>query len=153
MQLMLQVDGVTAINRTLTRWRGRLADASPAFDEIGGLFAQIETRRFAQQGPGWAPLSPAYARAKAALFPGRPILVRTGQLRDSLTQRPFGIDRVGPTFAEFGTNIPYAQYHQHGTPHMPARPPLVTDLAETDKRRMTKIMQRYIVGLDREGML
>jgi phage gpG-like protein len=45
-------------------------------------------------------------------------------LRTSVTSRggKGNIERKGPTFLEWGTNIEYAKYHQGGTSRIPARP-------------------------------
>ncbi|RIJ76611.1 hypothetical protein D1871_11095 [Nakamurella silvestris] len=143
MQFTINVGGEQVIDRTLLRFVERLESAQPAFERIGDQFAQAEMANFLTQGGGWAPLSPGYAAYKAARFPGRPILVRTGEMRDSLTHRPFGIDTVGDTRAEFGTADPKAKYHQHGTSKMPARPPV--KVSEGNRNEMAKTLQRYLM--------
>ena len=51
------------------------------------------------------------------------ILQDTGALRTSVTNKGGkNIDRRGPTFLEWGTNLHYAKYHQDGTAMIPARP-------------------------------
>lgn len=147
MRITLAIDGVEVVDRALARYVARLTDATPAFEDIGRQLADNNTATFAQQGQGWAPLSARYAAYKVRHFPGRPILVRTGALRDSLTQRPFGIDRVLPQSGTFGSAARYGRYHQQGTPRMPARPPL--DVTEQTRKTMAKTLQRYIVGQDR----
>jgi len=72
----------------------------------------------------WAPLSISYAKWKAANFPGKPILERTGKLRVALTGPGSNARRdVSGNELTFGTiGLPYASFHQTGTGKMPARP-------------------------------
>lgn len=147
MRISFDFYGDQQIDRVLDRMADRVEDASPAFEELADRFAAAESQQFASQGAfgggGWAPLSPAYAAWKASRFPG-PILVRTGALKGSLTGRPLGVEMIGAQQAVFGTNIPYAGYHQSGTSKMPARPPV--QLPESEKQAWVKVMQRFIVS-------
>lgn len=82
--------------------------------------------RFAAGG-AWAPLSPRYKAWKEQHYPGQPILVREGPLRESVTWAgnhlgPDGVFEAYPRYVVFGTRVKYAKYHQHGTDLMPARP-------------------------------
>jgi phage gpG-like protein len=78
-------------------------------------------------GGAWEPLSPRYKAWKDKHFPGRTILTLRGPLRESVR---WGNGRLGaggifeprPSYVIFGTSIPYAAAHQHGTDTMPARP-------------------------------
>jgi phage gpG-like protein len=79
------------------------------------------------KGGAWAALSPRYRIWKQAHYPGQPILVREGRLRESVAWDghglgPDGIFQAQPTFVIAGTNVPYGRYHQAGTTRMPARP-------------------------------
>lgn len=94
------------------------------------VFEAEMARQFDAQGGGptgaWAPLSPAYAAWKERAFPGQPILVASGKMREALTQSasPFAARAFDSDSFQFGTsNIPYASFHQLGTPTMPDRPP------------------------------
>jgi len=95
----------------------------PVFeDELG--------RQFAAEGGGpsgpWAPLSEAYEAWKTDRFPGQPILVATGALREALTDsvsQQAWREWSASAFS-FGTaGVEYASFHQTGTGRMPARPP------------------------------
>lgn len=145
----VNIDGDTAVHNTLVRFMDRVQDASEPLDAMGDVIARLQAREFATQGGatrgGWAALSPAYARQKARTHPGKPILERSGLLKESLTQRPFGVDEVDRDVAVFGTDIPYARYHMDGTPFMPARPPLIGEVGKGPTREFTKILQRWIV--------
>jgi phage gpG-like protein len=78
------------------------------------------------KGGAWPWLSPAYRIWKEAHYPGKPILVRKGHLRESVRWHgapgPEGIFEATATYAIAGTRIPYGKYHQKGTSKMPARP-------------------------------
>lgn len=92
---------------------------------------EVETgKQFDAEGAGpqagsWAPLSVSYAKWKAAHFPGKPILERSGKLKAALTGPGANARRdVTGNELNFGTSgLPYASFHQTGTGKMPARPP------------------------------
>lgn len=72
----------------------------------------------------WEPLAESTIQRKGH----DTILVDTGDLKASLTERRKGIrtvDRRGDTLEiAFGSDVEYLQYHQTGTSRMPARPAL-----------------------------
>jgi phage gpG-like protein len=74
---------------------------------------------FASRGAevgGWAPYGAWSAEA------GQPArLVRSGRLLESLTSLRGAPNDIGPKQATFGTNVPYAEFHQDGTREMPMR--------------------------------
>jgi len=143
MRFQFTVDGEALVDRTLLRWSDRVHNARPAFEAIADQFATAEMAHFASNGSGkWAALSPRYAAYKAARFPGRPTLVRAGDLRNTLTRRPLGVERIADNSLEVGTNDPKALFHQKGTPKMPARP--VIKLNDRTKKQMAKTLQRYL---------
>lgn len=116
-------------------------DWSGAWDPMADDFRASEAAIFAEQGPGWAPLSPRYSKWKAKHYPGMPLLVRTGALQASLTvpDSEGNINEIYPTEMLLGSDlkVPSGKYtlgmlHQTGTrPHkgspngMPARPPVI----------------------------
>lgn len=81
--------------------------------------------QFNQRGRGpiagkWQPLSPAYAKWKRQRYPGKPILVRTGDLKAGLTDSssPFAARDYNETELNYGTaGVPYASFHQTGASH------------------------------------
>lgn len=145
----VNVDGVDVLDRTLVRFTERADDLSEPLDEMGDVVARLQAREFATEGRetrgGWAALSPDYRQRKARTHPGKPILERDGDLKRSLTRRPFGVDEVSRHVAVFGTDIPYARYHMDGTPFMPARPPLIGEVGKGPSREFVKILQRWVV--------
>lgn len=138
--------GDVQLDRTIQRSLDAVDDASPAWEVLADSFGRAERRQFASEGAygsgGWAPLSPRYARWKARAYPGQPILVRTGELRESLTRRPFGVEVIRPRFAIFGSDVDYGRFHQRGD-GLPQRRPV--ELPESLRRRWVKIIQRFIV--------
>jgi phage gpG-like protein len=137
--LSWQIEGGDSVKAGLAAIQNAIADLSPFWKEVFApkyfgmvqdLFATSGTPRgeggkFA--GPPWQRLSPAYALWKSKHFPGKPILTRTGDLRESLRWGgsglgPGGIFQATPSFVVAGTAIPYGKYHQTGTSRMPARP-------------------------------
>lgn len=141
--------GDQQLDRTLERFELGATDASPAFEKIGDSLARAERRQFKSEGnygsAGWAPLAPRTVRERQRLGYGgeHPILVRTGDLRDSLTVRPFGVDVVETQFAVFGSGVDYGLFHQQGGDNLPQRRPI--ELPETLRRRWVKILQRWIM--------
>lgn len=134
-------------------------DWSGAWDPMADDFRASESAIFAEQGPGWAPLSPRYSKWKAKHYPGMPLLVRTGALQASLTvpDAEGNINEIYPTEMILGSDlkVPSGKYtlgmlHQTGTrPHkgspngMPARPPVIIrpELQRKWHDRLTKWMQ------------
>ena len=109
-------------------WARKLAtidDYTPGMERVGVLFLGVIDRRFAENGPGWAPLAASTVAQKAAR--GRSagnILQDTGQLHQSF-QRGQENERGGqnifdvqPRSIEVGSNDPVALWMDEGTkPH------------------------------------
>jgi phage gpG-like protein len=114
--------------RRLLAYGQRLGD----FTRFWPLVVEAFTRRnliwYEREGEGWEPLSEPYARWKAVAFPGKPILVRTGDLRRSLTEADQALLAATPRELFLGTDVEYASWHLHGTDSMPARRPLIPAL-------------------------
>ena len=144
----LKVNGVKQLDLALGLMGKAVKDLSPVWPEVdeylrgavGGQFGTIGRRG----GSEWAKLSPKYKIWKDYFYPGRPILVRTGDLKQSLVEfggnHIFKAERASMTF---GSRIPYAGYHQSGTRTMPARPPIQM-IQKKDGLAVAKIMQAYI---------
>lgn len=139
--------GDTQLGRTLDRWAEGLDDMRPAWETLAARFARLEEKQFRTEGRfasgGWSPLSPAYAAWKARNYPGRPILVRTGDLKKSLTTRPFGVEVIERKFMAIGSDVDYGKCHQHGGRYLPRRRPV--ELPEAERQKWVKIVQRMIV--------
>lgn len=148
--LHFEGQGAEPFARTLRRFSDHLEDATPAFEAMAEYqVGTVNARQFAEQGTAetggkWAPLSPPYARFKARVRPGRPILVFDGDLKREMTVPGKGVYEITRRGMTVGTDLPYAKYHQRGTGSMPARPLMGTP-READTRQFEKILQRFIV--------
>lgn len=142
-----------AASDTINRWSRRLRNAQPAFNEMADFVADSQKDWFATSGNGtWAPLSPKYAAWKRKRFPKRGILHgpdRPGhrglQLRDQLTRRPFGYERITPRSMTIGTTLPYARLHHQGAGPLPKREP-IKPLDQRTYRILQHILQVHVVG-------
>lgn len=137
--------GATQMASRLGIMAHQFEDAEPAWRNIADDFAQLEAQRFASGGPGWAALSPAYAAYKSHRYPGKGILVASGNLRDSLSHASSVVQGMSPTTLTLGSTVPYGKYHQHGTARMPARKPI--DMQPDDRRRWLKILQTWATSV------
>lgn len=97
----------------------------------------------AARGAPWAPLSPKYKLWKEAHWPGRPILVRTGEMRGAL----LALDAIDVTRSRmtYEPHSDIAHFHQFGTRYMPARKMLV--LRPQDRREWDRIFHEWIIYL------
>lgn len=147
LRLTFTIEGDTQLDRTLARFADNLGDASQLWDALADRFASVEARQFASEGAyasgGWPALSPAYAAWKARHYPGKPILERTGDLKDSLTSRPFGIEVITPRSMTLGSGVSYHKFHQQGAGALPQRRPV--ELPESERRHWARLMQRFVV--------
>jgi len=102
----------------LQRYAARVGNPRPALERMRAQLARGEQEVWGTHGAAigfhWAP----------AVEPDRKtdpqLLVATGALRASLTAA--GAGEVGEVELRYGTDVPYARFHQHGTAHMVARP-------------------------------
>lgn len=147
LRFTFSVEGETQIDRTLARFADNIDDATEVWENLAGRFAAMERRQFDSEGAygsgGWAALSPAYAAWKARAYPGKPILERTGALRESLTVRPFGVEAIEARAMAVGSGIDYGRFHQAGTGTMPRRRPV--EFPESERRTWIRLIQRFIV--------
>lgn len=104
----------------------RAQDLRPVFEVMHDAWVTEEIEQFTTEGgyfgEPWAPLNPAYAERKRKQYGALPILIRTGRLLKSfIGEGGEHIKRITADEAEFGSAVPYAQYHQTGTDTMPQR--------------------------------
>ena len=130
--IQIRVVGLEKLQKStgeLGKWakgpfRGRAAGKirDDFLDEVGESFSS----RGRSTGTQWAPLSPVYAAWKNSAYPGRPLLVLTGRMRESFdsNSRDLIYNRKQKNYKmlTLGTRVPYAGYHQSGTSKMPRRP-------------------------------
>jgi phage gpG-like protein len=146
MRFTFSIEGDVQIDRTLARFADNVGDAQPVWNALADRFVNVERRQFATEGAygsgGWQALSPRYAAWKARHYPGKPILQREGDLIDSLTRRPLGIEVIEPAFMVLGSGVPYLKYHQLGD-GLPQR--RAVELPESERRPWIRLIQRFIV--------
>lgn len=133
------------------RFRVALNDLTGLWRRFARTMAAIERDRFATEGHGdWPPLAPSTLIEKEREgFPWFP-LIRTGRLYESLTDAELAM-RMDPDTMTWGTDVPYAKYHQGfqdeaGAPTEPGRPPVrkVLDLSVSDRRLLETDMVAWL---------
>lgn len=150
-RFVFEVDGDKLIDRELLRLGNRAIDARPAFVAIADLMISETGEQFASEGRhasgGWKPLKEATLDRKRRKGLRLEILQETGALLSSLTQLGDGnmVLQIQSDSLTYGSKLPYAGAHQNPRPGspLPRRRPL--EFTEATKRRMVKIIQRYVV--------
>ena len=103
----------------------RCTDARPVFKWAHQVLKKTFAENFTTQGlpvGGWSPLDAEYAGWKARRLPGRPTLIRSGELFRSLSELSDpSVNEINKLSATFGTGLQYAKFHQYGTEKMPKR--------------------------------
>ena len=123
--------------RGLDRVRNQLTNLSPFWRSTAIPLIKMKLRDvFLQQGPGWEPLAESTIRSRQ--FPTLPILQQTGSLMSSVVDNP--VLEVNRKSLLYGSSNPYAQFHEHGTSRMPARPFLRPGI----QRAMDQIRREYL---------
>jgi len=149
----LEIAGEVQMDRGIARFADGVTDYRPIWAMVEDDFYALEKRQFesegAEGGDSWQPLSPAYAEWKEAHYPGMPILERTGNLQQSLTN-PADPDAVcieERKALTVGTRVPYAIYHQSLEPRtvLPRRPEIM--LTEGFKRTVMHHVQQYLMQM------
>lgn len=109
----------------------RSQNFTPVYRWMMQELQKAHRKNFSREGsvPGnfpWKPLDPQYASWKLENYGAKGILVRTGDLKDSLTMNSArgSVRDIGLRTAYFGTTIGYAKFHQGGTRNMAQRKPL-----------------------------
>lgn len=118
MTIAITVRGLDEALRELDDATGRLADLTPVMQVIAEDVKTLIDDSFEESrkpnGRPWAPLAPETVKRRRNNS-NKP-LIDTGVLRNSINARP------GPRSVRFGTNVPYAEWHQFGTESIIARP-------------------------------
>jgi hypothetical protein len=127
------VRGITSLKRKIAAYSASLLSPVQMWETIKVELEAAEMAWFESEGEGtWKPLSPEYAGKKAALFPGQPILVATGDLKDWLTNPAKAAKITSPDTMQWVNSYDtpdgrwnLAELHRDGTPKMPARTPII----------------------------
>jgi phage gpG-like protein len=113
----IDVDMKEALLR-LNTMKLRSKNFTPLFMYAKKMLELANAENFATGGlpvGGWAP------RRDNKSYTHPPLAGPTGKLMRSLTSLFGPPNVITPTFANFGTNVEYAKFHQYGTTKMPAR--------------------------------
>jgi len=154
---VIKVSGdATRLIQTLDGVKLGLKDLTPVWGKVHEVFIAFVKRVFETEGgyvgDAWKPLSPAYAKWKARHTPNKGILQLRGQLFASLTepQHSDHVFRSGPSWAEYGTRVLYAKFHQTGTRQMPRRPP-IKPFSRVEGEAAADIVLAYMLERARRG--
>ncbi|MBT9144602.1 MAG: hypothetical protein DDT42_00444 [candidate division WS2 bacterium] len=143
LDIKFSVEGDVQLSRTLFAVADDIKDFTVPFKMIadGGTlgkrtipgFYADQLKTFKKEGkhegkPKWASLSPKYREWKKTHYPGKKILVRTGELKEATTTKTAkgSVFEQTKTLLRMGVNLPVggwnlAMLHQKGTRKMPAR--------------------------------
>lgn len=114
----LRVDVDCDAGKALARlqaMQNRSVNFVPVFNEARGMLERANAENFTTGGlpvGGWKPRKDFYAW---------PMMIRSGKLFSSLANLRGAPNVVTPMYAQFGTKVEYAKFHQYGTTKMPAR--------------------------------
>jgi hypothetical protein len=141
-----------------SRARRKLADMSlraqnvaPAWDVFLDWFTDGNRKQFGSQGrywrTPWRELRPRTVAQKRRDGWTGDILVREGELRRAVSDRPMQLERLGAHDMSAGTRLHYAGYHHRGAPraNIPRRP-LWNARAITEGGAATSAVKSWIVS-------
>lgn len=119
MEFGVEMAGIAEFDKLLSGITDRVATVeTEVFPLVVADFREMGRKRWANEGPGWAPLRPATIEIETNLgypYPSRLMYGRTGDLMNSLTEQTSdSVVRVEGDSLFMGTSVPYAQYHQAG---------------------------------------
>lgn len=142
--LIKMVERTTDLKKNMDALKLKIVGRPGSVDPmtIRGGFAQAFASKGASIGTTWPALSLDYARWKQKKFPGKPMLVRSGRLVNSLINKTE--DTVDPNNTGnriiYGTKVPYAAIHQMGGGHIPTRKFLqITKTQQSFWRKLIKV--------------
>jgi len=138
----VEVEGATRAAAHLAEMGARAADPRPAKPALDAIFSVDSRERFDREGPVWAALDQESIDQKARAGLDTRILRATGALYASLTAAAGAETRDYRESFAFGTDIPYARFHQYGTVNMPVRRPV--DLSVVARREMEEVISTYV---------
>lgn len=166
-QLEFTVAGETQVARQFELAASWARDMREPLQEMMDMILENVRAQFESEGAQghhgpWQPLSDAYGKWKARVWPGRPILVREGGMKGAMLNRTVAV-HVGPDRAVYEPRSNIAGYHQTGGDwigpvwghgeyphHLPQR--RMVDLPETFKHEaIDRVFTRWIARKLREG--
>lgn len=142
--LKFTIEGETQVSRAFQLGEEAVGDLRPAFEVIGaqlrkGVVGQMSSQG-GRGGDPWQPLSPGYKAWKDVHYPGRPTLVRTGDMRAALLS-PQAVHASAQRLI-FEPDTDVAAYHQKGDGTLPQR--RVLQLTGADRRGWERTILTWI---------
>jgi phage gpG-like protein len=151
-EITFEVAGAAPIQSAMVSFGNEIKDLSPAWDEVGDIVRAnfgdqflTEGSYYGTGGAGWAPLAPSTIADRLRHGYGAgPILYRDGTLMESLNDKGAvgNINEIRADGASFGTQIPYARFHQDGTTRMPKRQ--IVGLGWDTRSAIIKALTQYV---------
>lgn len=145
------------VRKKIQDMRERASNVMPAWNALLDWWTRGNMQHFGTQGKRWRTpwkeLSPIYLAAKRSDGWMGDILVRTSDLRRSLTDRPLPIEHIGPHEVTAGTNVKYARFHQDGTKRMPPRKLLNAKQVQAEKAPTSAVINWIVRGESRVSAL
>lgn len=142
--IVVTIQGNSELAQKLRKFGVAVLDLSKGMEDVGDyLTGFFSGEVFASRGgvidESWPSLSRSYAAYKARQWPGRPPLVRSGEMLGSFKSTNTRLSvRIFNTAGHF-------DYHQEGTRHMPARV-----MMKVDEARARRIVNYLKDDLDRQ---
>ncbi|WP_298585130.1 hypothetical protein [uncultured Kocuria sp.] len=137
----IEVRGGTELAQKLRKFGVALLDLSQGMEEAGDYLTdffsgEVFASRGQVFGEPWAPLSSSYAAYKARRWPGRPPLVKSGELMGSFKSTNTRLT------ARVNNTAPHFPWIQEGTSRMPAR--VVMKVDDTRERQVVELIRSDI---------
>lgn len=125
MRVRARTEGMNRTQRYFSGMRRRSRDFRTIFrwaqQELEDAFTDNFKNRGASAGNPWPPLTSEYSTWKLEHYGPLPTLIREGDLYQSLRFLNGPPNDIGRTQATFGTDLPYAKFHETGTKYMAQR--------------------------------
>jgi hypothetical protein len=128
--LDFKLDGRTfaQAKKKIQDMKTRAGNVESAWNAFLDWFTDGNREQFGTQGKRWRTpwreLNPSTLQQKRSEGYTGDTLIRTTTLMRSVTDRPMGIERIGPHDMDAGTGVKYAAFQHYGAPRagIPARP-------------------------------
>jgi phage gpG-like protein len=139
------------IERKLQGLAAAADDLTPIWPYVGNYLARVTRQQFStkgrRSGDPWVPLAPSTLREKRLKGWPRSPLVRTGEMKGTLTSRPMEVEVYNRRTAEFGTNNKKAVWQHFGTfrngkRHIPPR--RIVAVTDFDRVQIARIIKRHL---------
>lgn len=149
---LIKVDkrSLTQIKKKIKGIKERSENLTPAWNAVLDWWTHGNQQHFGTQGKRWRSpwkeLNPHYLAAKREDGWMGDILVRTSDLRRSLSDRPLPIEHITPHEVVAGTNVKYARYHQDGTKKMPKRQLINADAVRNEGGATSAVINWIVHG-------